>query len=521
MKLRTQAMAIAAVLLALMTHATATPPSAVVGVSSTIRGHLPTEAAAKSILNMMARHREWAEVPAGSAVIRTFVVYPDRANKAPVALVTSRDQGMSDWVRAVSDQVAADGYLAVAPDVRGEEVGRRAANVRDYIGNAIPFANGQFASLDFSQRTDGTTQVDVMVEPYADKARQTASFTVTGDTWSRAMEFLNRAIGNRPIGVPSEQELHAMDMAMGAMAMNDIRDMGLRLDMTPKDALAMDVAEAQTQARAQESHGGAPTNGDDSTTFVKRPDIPASIYTSRATMLHTTLKGEWVNIPVGNVQLHTWISYPAGTGKAPIALVIHGAPGMWEDWPQAVADQMAHEGFIGVAMDLRSGQGPNGGNFDFHFPHLDDGVKPGPELGPDENLRRIKAALDYALKLPRSNGKSASIGFCAGGSLAWQTATEIPELSAAVSYYGNPPNMAALSKINAQVMAFYGEFDGRVTATAPATQAAMEKLGKKFVSVIYPRTTHSFVSQQNLADNFKSLVDSWPKATTFMKEHTM
>ncbi len=530
MKSRTQAIAITVVLLVAggrfvlgqhahvaMDHAMATPPAAVV-VSPTIHGLLPTEASAKAVLNTMVRHREWAEVPIGTSVIRAFIVYPDRANKAPVVLVTSRDHGLSDWVRAVSDQVAADGFIAIAPDLNGSDVNRRAAAVRDYFGASLPLANGRFASLNLSRNADGTARVDVAVDS-ATKAKREARFTVTPQTWSTAVAFLNRETDNRPVGVPSDAEMAAMHAAMGAMAMGDVTS-ALALDVLPKDALAMDLAEAQAQARGQESLGGA-SNSDDSVTATKRPDLPASIYTSRATMLHTPLHGEWVDIPVGNVKLHTWISYPAGTGKAPIALVIHGAPGMWEDWPQAIADQLAREGFIGVAMDLRSGQGPNGGNFDYHFPHLDDGLKPGAEIGRGEPIRRVKAARDYALKLPRSNGKSAVIGFCAGGTLSWTAAIEIPELNAAVSYYGAPPNEAALEKINAPVYAFQGEFDGRISSGAPAVVAAMAKLGKKFQSITYPKTTHSFVSQQNLGDNFRSLADSWPKAIRFMKENTM
>src|SRR5437016_4673769 len=60
-----------------MDHAMGTP-------ALSVRGTLPTEVTAKKLLDTWGRHREWAEVPAGAAVIRAFLVYPDRANKAPV-----------------------------------------------------------------------------------------------------------------------------------------------------------------------------------------------------------------------------------------------------------------------------------------------------------------------------------------------------------------------------------------------------------------------------------------------------
>ena len=475
-----------------------------------VRGQLPTEATAKQLLDTWGRHREWAEVPSGASVIRSFLVYPDRANKAPVVLVTSRDLGMSDWVRAVSDQVAANGFIAVAPDLRGDAVSRHAAAVRDYIGASVPLANGKFASLNLSRNADGTTRVDVAAE-----SAKPATFTVTPRTWSTPMDYLNRATNNRPEGVPSEADMHAMGMDMAAMAMNDM------LAMSPGDAVAMDLAEAQEQARSR-GLSGEPTNSDKSPMTTKRPDLPASIYTSRATMLHTTLKGEWVYVDVGGVKVRSWVTYPSGTGNAPVVIFISGATGMWEDFPQAVTDQLAREGFIGVAPDLRSGQGPNGGYFDWHYPHLDFGTPPTPQTAAGEPLRRIIAVRDSVINLPRSNGKSATIGICAGGSLSWQSAINIPDLNAAVAMYGGPPNdETLLAKIKGPVYAFQGEFDGRLAVDAPNVAATMTKLGKEFHFVNYPRVTHGYLTNQNIANNFQAVVDSWPKTIAFIRKNTM
>jgi carboxymethylenebutenolidase len=528
MKWRTHAIMVAAVLIAAggrpvvgqhgssavdraadMHHAMGMPHS-MTSPAGAVRGKLPTEATAKGVLDTWGRHREWAEVPSGTSVIRAFLVYPDRATRAPVVLVTSRDQGMSDWVRAVSDQVAADGFIAVAPALRGNEVSRQAAAVRDYIGASIPLANGKFASLDLSRNPDGTTRVDVA----ADSATQ-ATFTVTPQTWSTAVDFLNRATDNRPEGVPSEADRRTTNSDMSAMSMNDV------LAMSPRDAVAMDLAEAQQQARAKGS-GGEPANSDESPMTSKRPDLPASVYMSRATMLHTTLKGEWVYVDVGGVKVRSWVTYPAGTGKAPIVIFISGATGMWEDFPQAVTDQLAREGFIGVAPDMRSGQGPNGGYFDWHYPHLDEGTPPSPQAAAGEPLRRIIAVRDAVIKLPRSNGKSATVGICAGGSLSWQAAINIPDLNAAVALYGGPPNDdTLLAKIKAPVYAFQGEFDGRLAVDAPVVAERMTRLGKEFHYVNYPRVTHGFLTNQNIANNFQAVVDSWPKTIAFLRKNTM
>jgi carboxymethylenebutenolidase len=63
------------------------------------------------------RHGEWAMIRAGNDSIRAWVVYPERGDPAPVVLVVHEIFGLSHWIRAVADQLAADGFIAIAPDL--------------------------------------------------------------------------------------------------------------------------------------------------------------------------------------------------------------------------------------------------------------------------------------------------------------------------------------------------------------------------------------------------------------------
>src|ERR1700761_6315384 len=65
------------------------------------------------------RHGEWVDVPipGGDLKLHTWVVYPERHDKAPVVIVIHEIFGMTDWVRGVTDQLAAEGYIAIAPDL--------------------------------------------------------------------------------------------------------------------------------------------------------------------------------------------------------------------------------------------------------------------------------------------------------------------------------------------------------------------------------------------------------------------
>ncbi len=63
------------------------------------------------------RHREWVTVKHDGRSVETFVVYPESKEKTPVVLIVHEIFGMTDWVQDVADQVAAAGYIAVAPDL--------------------------------------------------------------------------------------------------------------------------------------------------------------------------------------------------------------------------------------------------------------------------------------------------------------------------------------------------------------------------------------------------------------------
>jgi carboxymethylenebutenolidase len=82
-------------------------------------GLLPASAQdwARQKLEKSSRHQEWVQVKHDNRNVHTFVVYPEVKQKAPVVLVIHEIFGMTDWVRSVADQLAANGYIAVAPDL--------------------------------------------------------------------------------------------------------------------------------------------------------------------------------------------------------------------------------------------------------------------------------------------------------------------------------------------------------------------------------------------------------------------
>jgi carboxymethylenebutenolidase len=98
--------------------ALATPVSG--GAARHETGPIPPGAAgAKAALESSPRHHEWVDitVPGKEVKVSTFVAYPERKDKAPVVIVIHEIFGLTDWLRAVADRLAADGFIAIAPDL--------------------------------------------------------------------------------------------------------------------------------------------------------------------------------------------------------------------------------------------------------------------------------------------------------------------------------------------------------------------------------------------------------------------
>jgi carboxymethylenebutenolidase len=147
------------------------------GAETAAKAGLPPAAeTAKAALDASPRHGEFVDVPGPEGVaLRTWVVYPERKDKAGVVLVIQEVYGLSDWLRGVADRLAADGFIAVAPDMISglgpggggtdsvasrddvvrltrsltpEQVRARLDAVRAYA-TALPAANGKVATIGF------------------------------------------------------------------------------------------------------------------------------------------------------------------------------------------------------------------------------------------------------------------------------------------------------------------------------------------------------------------------------------
>jgi carboxymethylenebutenolidase len=479
---------------------------------------LPSEDSAKAVLDasLPRHHPQWIEVPVGAARIRSFVLYPDRMGRAPVAVITARDQGLSDWVRAVGTQVVDQGYVVVVPDLLSG-IGWNGGGTESFSSpDAIAATLGRFGPAEIERRTNAVRDY------FVSQPGSSGNSAILDFNWNeRRLEAA--------ISTPAERRAVKFDLTEHAWH-NTLALLETLAEPEPAPQAGAAVPQSKDDAASAAS---AARQRDAAQAITKRDDIvPGRFGGPEKVVDQSPRHGQWIDIPAstseGLVKLHAWLVQPLGNDKAAVVVLIHPGPGMdsaetprkgaGANWMRGVADKLAMQGFIVIMPDLASGLGPNGGNFDsFRYP--DDlakalGMRPVPV-----KMELLRAAREYALKLPRANGKSGITGFCNGGGYSWEAAAEIPGINAAVSFYGAPPDLATMAKIQAPVLAFAGDNDPGLAPRVAAAAADMQKLGKNFEFKIYPNVTHAFLEHQTLGENAVAALDSWPRAIAFFKRY--
>jgi carboxymethylenebutenolidase len=112
---------------------------------------------ARASLEKSPRHREWVTIKHDGRSVETFVVYPESKGKTPVVLIIHEIFGMTDWVQDLADQVAAAGYIAVAPDLlsgMGPNGGRSSDFAEGKANEAVSHLNPDQVTADLNAAAD-------------------------------------------------------------------------------------------------------------------------------------------------------------------------------------------------------------------------------------------------------------------------------------------------------------------------------------------------------------------------------
>ena len=199
------------------------------------------------------------------------------------------------------------------------------------------------------------------------------------------------------------------------------------------------------------------------------------------------LKSEYVtyNSEKGGGSIKALLSKPAdATKKLGGIVVVHENRGL-NPYIEDVARRAALAGFITIAPDALT---PLGG-----YPGDDDkGREMQSKRDKNEMLENFIDAYTYLKKSPDCNGKIGVVGFSFGGGIANMMAVRIPELSAAVPFYGAQPTADEVPKIKAPLLLHYAGLDTRVNEGWPAYEAALKANNKEYTAYIYPNVNHGF-----------------------------
>jgi carboxymethylenebutenolidase len=227
---------------------------------------------------------------------------------------------------------------------------------------------------------------------------------------------------------------------------------------------------------------------------------------------------EYVALKHDGRTVQAFVVYPEVKTKAPVVILIHEIFGL-TDWAKEMADEIAAQGFIVIAPDLLTGDGPNGGGSDA-FPSQDAAIKAVSGLDPNTVNADLDAAANYAKTIPASNGKLAVTGFCWGGGKSFAFAAHRRGLSADFVFYGPPP--ADITTITAPVYGFYAGNDARISSTVPATEAAMKAAHKIYEPIIYDGAGHGFMRAGEAPDatpaNKKAREESFSRLIAQLKK---
>ena len=208
-----------------------------------------------------------------------------------------------------------------------------------------------------------------------------------------------------------------------------------------------------------------------------------------------------------------YLANPAGEGPFPVVLVCHENRGLTEHIKD-VTRRLAQAGYIALAVDLLSRQGGTSS--------LDTGDVPGilGNISPEQFVSDFLSGWEYLKTLPDTQtDRTGMVGFCFGGGVTWLMATRMPELRAAVPFYGPHPQVEAVPKIQAAVLGIYAGNDQRINQGISAIEEAMAQHGKIYEKVIYPGADHAFHNDTGPRYNPEAARDAWRRTLDWFERY--
>lgn len=215
--------------------------------------------------------------------------------------------------------------------------------------------------------------------------------------------------------------------------------------------------------------------------------------------------------PKGGGKIRGQLSRPKNAeGKLPGIVVVHENRGL-NPYIEDVGRRAALAGFISFAPDALTPLGGYPGNDD-------EGRALQRQRDRDEMLEDFIAAFDYLKSDSSCSGKIGVVGFCFGGWISNMMAVKVPDLAAAVPFYGGQPPLELVPDINSPLLLQYAGLDKRVNEGWPAYEKALKENNKEYKAYIYPDVNHGFHNDSTPRYDKSAAELAWGRTLEFFRE---
>lgn len=221
---------------------------------------------------------------------------------------------------------------------------------------------------------------------------------------------------------------------------------------------------------------------------------------------------EYITYPAVTGEMKAYVARPKKEAKYGTVVVIHENRGL-NAHIEDVARRAATAGFLAIAPNALA---PLGGT-----PANEDEARTlFTKLNQQETQTNFINIFNYLKTRKDSNGKFGCVGFCWGGGMANTLAVNVPDLKAAVAFYGRQAAVADVPKIKAAVQLHYAALDERINAGTAAYEQALKENKVTYELYMYPDVNHAFHNDTAPTRyNEAAAKLAWQRTIDFFKKH--
>jgi len=215
--------------------------------------------------------------------------------------------------------------------------------------------------------------------------------------------------------------------------------------------------------------------------------------------------------PSGYGTVKGYLVRPAhASGKLPAVLVVHENRGL-NPHIQDITRRLALEGYMAFAPDALA---PLGG-----YPGDEDKARAlFATLDQSKTREDFVAAAHWLRARADGSGKIGVVGFCYGGGMAHVLSVRVPELAAAVPFYGNVPAAGDAVKVKAPLLLHFAAVDERINAAWPGYEAALKAAGVRYTAHQYAGTQHGFNNDTTPRFDAAAAKTAWERTLAFLAQ---